>query len=78
MHVVSLPPGGEFVAAIQNVVHGAGELSNIDSIVDLIEQSLVKMLLSWSSLNNNYLSTLSVIKHMVEEKAAEFSLAWKR
>jgi hypothetical protein len=42
LHVANIPVGQRAFIA-QNVIHGAMELSNIDSIIDLIEQTLSSM-----------------------------------
>ena len=36
-------PDGRIVGAVQNKIYGAEELSNIDALIDLIEQSLDRM-----------------------------------
>jgi hypothetical protein len=42
LHVANISVG-QRAFIVQNVIHGAMELSNIDSIIDPIEQTLVTM-----------------------------------
>ncbi|MGH9905383.1 MAG: hypothetical protein ACRD8U_07345 [Pyrinomonadaceae bacterium] len=42
LHVANISVG-QRAFIVQNVIHGAMELTNIDSIIDLIEQTLVPM-----------------------------------
>lgn len=40
---IAQSPHGRHASIVQNVIHGAQELPNIDLIIDLIDQTLVKM-----------------------------------
>lgn len=42
LHVAKIQ-SGKFVGIVQNVIFGTEELSNIDSVIELIEQTLKKM-----------------------------------
>lgn len=49
LYVAKLPDG-KHASIVQNVIHGAQELANIDVIIELIEQTLVKMYAEAESL----------------------------
>ncbi|MDX2039644.1 MAG: hypothetical protein SF097_00260 [Acidobacteriota bacterium] len=47
---VSATPSGKFVGLGQRVIHGTEELSNLDLIIDLIEQTISEMCIESSRL----------------------------
>ena len=52
LHVANISVG-QRAFIVQNVIHGAMELSNIDSIIDLIEHTLVSMYAETERLENS-------------------------
>ena len=60
LHVADTSPG-QRAFIVQNVIHGAMELSNIDSIIDLIEQTLVSVYAERDRLEKQLTLTMGAV-----------------
>jgi hypothetical protein len=49
------------LSSVQNVIHGAMELTNIDSIIDLIEQTLLPMYVETERLEKQLPLTMGAV-----------------
>jgi hypothetical protein len=60
LHVANISVG-QRAFIVQNVIHGAMQLTNIDSIIDLIEQTLVPMYVETERLENQLRLTMGAV-----------------